>query len=154
MVWKRFDEIWGNLTFSHQPEERPDNVSSETYWWQCMKGFVDRFNKHRGAQQIVPSNSLCVDESTARWYGKGGYWINHRLPQYVVIDQNPEADYEIQNTACGHSGNMLRLKLVKTAPELLESAHAEVDVDAAPIARATQPKHQTCWKAYMCVALQ
>jgi hypothetical protein len=33
MVWKRFDEIWGNLTFSHQLEQRPDDASSKTYYW-------------------------------------------------------------------------------------------------------------------------
>jgi hypothetical protein len=71
MVWKRFDnEIWGNLTFSHQPEQRPNYVSLETYWWQRVKGFVDSFNEHR-AHQIIPSNRLCVDESMARWYDKG-----------------------------------------------------------------------------------
>jgi hypothetical protein len=69
MVRKRFDEIWGNLTFSHQPEQRPNNVCSETYWWQCAKGFVDRLTKHR-AQQIIPLDILCVDKSTARWYGR------------------------------------------------------------------------------------
>jgi hypothetical protein len=99
----------------------------ETYQWQCVKGFVDRFNEHR-AQQINPSDRLCVHEWMARWYGKGGYWINHGLPQYVAIDRKPaEAACEIQNTACGLSEIMLRLKLIETAE--LESAPAEVDAD-------------------------
>ena len=63
----------------------------------------------------------------ARWYGKGGYWINHGLPQCVAIDRKPEAGCEIQNTACSHSGIMLRLKLVETAES--ESAHAQLDAD-------------------------
>jgi hypothetical protein len=37
MIWKCFDEIWGNLTFSHQLEQRPVNASSETYLWQHVK---------------------------------------------------------------------------------------------------------------------
>ena len=39
--------------------------------------------------------------------------INHGLPQYVAIDRKPENGCEIQNAACGRSGVMLRLKLVK-----------------------------------------
>ncbi len=35
------------------------------------------------------------------------------LPQYVAIDRKPENGCEIQNSACGRSGVMLRLKLVK-----------------------------------------
>ena len=34
-----------------------------------------------------------------------------------MIDQNPENGYEIQNSACGRSGVILRLRLVKTAEE-------------------------------------
>ncbi|KAI2491366.1 Transposase IS4 [Fragilaria crotonensis] len=34
-------------------------------------------------------------------------------PQYVAIDRKPENGCEIQNAACGRSGVMLRLKLVK-----------------------------------------
>ena len=58
---------------------------------------------------------ICVDESMSRWYGQGGHWINHGLPQYVAIDRKPENGCEIQNAACGMSGVMLRLKLVKGA---------------------------------------
>jgi hypothetical protein len=35
-----------------------------------------------------------------------------------------------------------------------ESTHAEVDADAAPMARETEPKPQTCWEVYMCFTLQ
>jgi hypothetical protein len=45
----------------------------------------------------------------------------------MAIDRKPEAGCEIQNTACGRSGIMLQLKLVKTAES--ESAHAEVDAN-------------------------
>jgi hypothetical protein len=70
----------------------------------------------------------------ATWYGKGGYWINHGLPQYVAI----EAGCEIQNTECGRSGIMLRLKLVETAES--ESAHAEVDADTGLLHGKKVPK--------------
>jgi hypothetical protein len=43
------------------------------------------------------------------------------------LDRKPEVGCEIQNTACGRSGIMLRLKLVETAES--ERAHAEVDAD-------------------------
>ena len=46
---------------------------------------------------------------------------------YVVIDRKPENGCEIQNIACGHSGVMIRLKVVKTAEE--EDASAVTDDD-------------------------
>ncbi|KAI2511132.1 Transposase IS4 [Fragilaria crotonensis] len=58
---------------------------------------------------------ICVDESMSRWYGQGGHWINHGLPQYAALDRKPENGCEIQNAACGVCGVMLRLKLVKGA---------------------------------------
>jgi hypothetical protein len=64
---------------------------------------------------LVLSDTICVDESMSRWYGQGGHWINHGLPQYIAIDRKPENGCKIQNAACGRSGIMLRLKLVKGA---------------------------------------
>ena len=64
----------------------------------------------------------------SRWYGKGGHWINHGLPMYVAINRKPENGCEIQNAACGHSGVMIRLKIVKTAEE--ENASAVTDDDS------------------------
>ena len=63
----------------------------------------------------------------SRWYGQGSHWINHGLPMYVAIDRKPENACEIQNAACGHSGVMIRLKIVKTAEE--ENASAVTDDD-------------------------
>ena len=63
----------------------------------------------------------------SQWYGQGGHWINHGLPMYVAIDRKPENGCEIQNAACGHSGVMIRLKIVKTAEE--ENASAVTDDD-------------------------
>jgi hypothetical protein len=51
----------------------------------------------------------------SRWYGQGGHWIEHGLPQYVAIDRKPENGCEVQNAACGRSGIMLQLQLVTTA---------------------------------------
>ena len=39
------------------------------------------------------------------------------LPMYVTIDWKPKNGYEIQIAACGQSGVMLCLRLVKTAEE-------------------------------------
>ena len=63
----------------------------------------------------------------SRWYGQSGHWINHGLPMYVVIDRKPENGCEIQNAACGRSGVMIQLKVVKTAEE--ENASAVTDDD-------------------------
>jgi hypothetical protein len=117
----RFDELWGCLAFSEQPQTRPDTMSSEQYRWLLVDGFVDKFNEYR-KNYFVPSHTICVDESISRWYGQGGFWINIGLPMYMAIDRKPENGCEIQNAACGTSGVMLRLKLVKTAEE--EGANA------------------------------
>ena len=78
-----------------------------------MDDFVENFNEHR-ANFCIPSETICVDKSMSRcWYDQGGHWINHGLPQYVAIDRKPENGCKIQNAACGRSGVILRLKLVK-----------------------------------------
>ena len=46
---------------------------------------------------------------------------------YAAIDRKQENGCEIQNAACGHSGVMIRLKIVKTAEE--ENASAVTDDD-------------------------
>jgi hypothetical protein len=53
----------------------------------------------------------------SRWYGQGGYWINHGLPQYIAIDRKPKFGCEVQNSCCSRSGIMMQLKLVKTMEE-------------------------------------
>ena len=126
MPWKRFDDLWMCIRFSEQPPNRPSEMTSEQYRWRLVDDFVKNFNKHR-AQNFFPSDEICVDESMSRWYGQGGHWINHGLPMYVAIDRKPENGCEIQNAACGRSGVMLRLKIVKTAEE--ENASAEADDD-------------------------
>ena len=120
----RFDDMWACFQTGNQPPERPDNLLSEAYRWLLVDGFVDRFNEHR-AKFFSPSDRICVDESISQWYGQGGYWINAGLPMYVAIDRKPENGCEIQNSACGRSGVMLRLKLVKTKEE--EETHFKED---------------------------
>jgi len=117
----RFDLLWKSIRFSDQPEERPVGVTSEQHRWMLVDDFVSNFNSHRESQ-VVPSWVLCVDESISRWYGQGGNWINLGLPMYISIDRKPENGCEIQDVACGESGIMMRLRLVKTpaASELLE----------------------------------
>ena len=47
---------------------------------------------------------------------------------YVVINRKPENGCEIQNAACGHSGVMIQLKVVKTTEE--ENTSAVTDGDS------------------------
>jgi hypothetical protein len=126
-----------NPTLTTKDATRDDaDTSSETFWCQIMNAFVRWFNVHI-EQRFIPSYHLCVDVSTLRWQGKGaGYWINHGLSQYVAIYCNPEAGYEIHNTACGHSRIMLGLKLVKMVE--LESAHAEADANIGLLLHSTK----------------
>ena len=58
-----------------------------------------------------------MDESISRWYGLGGGWINICLPMYIAIYRKPENGCEIQNSACGKSGVMLRLLIVNIAED-------------------------------------
>jgi hypothetical protein len=127
MSRNRFDELMKCLRWCERPDERPPGMSSEKYRWMLIDGFVERFNGYRAAT-FTPSERICVDESMSRWYGQGGDWINHGLPMYVAIDRKPENGCEIQNAACGESGVMLQLKLVKTARE--ESTIIEAEDDA------------------------
>ena len=90
---------------------RPEGMTSEQHRWRLIDDFVDHFNEHR-AQFFSPSTYICSDESLSRWYGQGGDWINMGLPTYVAIDRKPDNGCEIQNSACGVSGIMLRLNLM------------------------------------------
>ena len=84
----RFKEIFSAQRYSKQPPSRHSNLSSEQYRWMIFDDHVDNFNKNR-ARIYHPSDSICVDESTSRWYGIGGHWINAGLLQYIAIDRNP-----------------------------------------------------------------
>jgi hypothetical protein len=114
MPSRRFDDLWKCIRWSNQPPVRQDGMSSEQYRWRLVDDFVNKFNEHR-TKGFQPSELICVDESILRWYGKGGHWIHHGLPMYVAIDCKPENGCEIQTVACGRSGIMIRMKLVKTS---------------------------------------
>ena len=112
----RFDDLWSCIRWSSQAETRPDNMSPAEYRWRLIDDMVLQFNSHR-AENFVPSDRLCCDESISRWYDLGGTWINIGLPVYIAMDRKPESGCEIQNLACGASGVMLRLLLVKSAED-------------------------------------
>jgi Transposase IS4 len=44
MCRNRFEEIWMNLVFSAQLDERPPDMSMVTYQWMMVDDFVDDFN--------------------------------------------------------------------------------------------------------------
>jgi hypothetical protein len=77
----------------------------------------------------------------SRWYGQGGHWINHGLPQYVAIDRKPENGCEIQNAACGRSGVMLRLKLVKGIDLVDEDDNDDAPTDSSLLHGTNVLKH-------------
>ena len=82
-----------------------------------ISDFVDAINEHREAYFKL-SEYLCIDESIIKWYGAGGNWIEHGLPDYVAIDRKPENGCEIQNLCWAKSGIMLKLQIVKGNTEI------------------------------------
>ena len=115
MSRNRFDELFRYIRFGIQPtNEVPDHLNHAQHRWLLVDQFVENFNRHR-QQYFTPSHLICVDESISCWYGQGGTWINKGLPMYVAIDRKPENGCEIQNAACGVSGVMIQLKVVKGA---------------------------------------
>ena len=98
MSRNRFDILWRNICYIQQPKEWPQGMSSESYRWMRVDGFVKRFNDYRQHFYSLSEN-ICVDETISRWYGQGGNWINIGLPMYVTIDRKLENGCEIQNAA-------------------------------------------------------
>jgi hypothetical protein len=97
MPKQRFKDLFSSIRWSHQPEAPNEGELLEEYRWKLVDDFVKNFNEHRANYFNPCSEELIrVDENMSCWYGQGGYyWINHGLPQYVAIDQNPENDCEI-----------------------------------------------------------
>jgi len=130
MSRKRFDDLWSSIRFSYQPDERPADKSHQQYRWMLVDDFINAFNDHR-ASMFEPSDLICVDESISRWYGLGGNWINIGLPHYISMDRKPEDGCEIQDAACGRSGVMLQLRVVKDPadePELAPTPNESPDL--------------------------
>ena len=100
------------MTWNNQPESRPAHIKYSQFRWRLVDDFVKRFNDYR-AENFILSEIICVDELISRWYGQGCGWINAGLPHYVAIDRKPENGCEIQDSCCGISGIMVRLKVVK-----------------------------------------
>jgi hypothetical protein len=100
-------------------------MSSEKYRWKLVDDFVKNFDDHREAT-FIHSRNICADESILRWYGLGGEWISIGLPMYIAINRKPENGCEIQYLACGKSGLMLHIRVVKTSvEEKANSIHVE-----------------------------
>ncbi len=115
MTRHRFDDVWRCMAFSEQNSDLGATTSVQ-HLWELVNDFVKSINVHRETF-FNPSELICVDESISRWYGLGGHWIDVGLPEYVAIDRKPEKGCEIQNSACGRSGIMMRLQLVTTSDE-------------------------------------
>jgi len=107
----RFDELMQSLRWSHQPVNRPEEMSHSTWRWMLISDFVENFNRYRGTN-FIPSDLICVDESMSKWNGLGGSWINIGLPTFVSMDRKPVDGCEIQDACCARSRIMLSLKLV------------------------------------------
>ena len=99
-------------SFSCQPDERPDEVNDVEYRWMLVDEFIKSINLHR-QQNFAPSGKICVDELIIQWYGLGSGWICKGLPHFVAMDRKPNDGCEVQNSCCGESGIMMRLKIVK-----------------------------------------
>ena len=89
-------------------------MSHESHCWKIVEDFVTHFNEYC-THLFSPSDLICANESISQWYGQGVHWINLGLPMYVVMDRKPENGAEIQNSACGWLGIMMRLNIVKSA---------------------------------------
>ncbi len=81
----QFDDLFRAMRWSKQPSKRTENKSTEQHRWHLVDDLVANFNNQR-ANFFSLSDMICVDESLSCWYGQGGHWINHGLPQYVAID--------------------------------------------------------------------
>lgn len=138
MSRNRFDNILRCCRFSHVPSDR-GALSSSEYRWKHVDGFVNSINSHR-AQKFTPSECICVDESMSKWDGLGGHWINTGLPHYVSLDRKPESGCEIQNAACGRSGIMIGLEIVKSKADTAEKLYEDLmNHGPAVIRRLTAP---------------
>ena len=93
---------------------RGKGTSHEAHWWKLFEDFVNNFNEYH-THLFSPSDIICADESISRWYGQGVHWINLGLTMYVAIDRNLENGSDIQNSACGRSGIIMRLRIMKSA---------------------------------------
>ena len=69
-----------------------------------------------------------MNKNFSRWYGLGGGWIKLGLPHFVQMYQKIDAVCKIQDSSCGKSMVMPKLKLVKgnTTDEAAAAANGTV----------------------------
>lgn len=77
---------------------------------------MDATNHHRMAN-LIPSDTTSVDESSSHWYGLGEDWSVLGLPHYVALERKLENGCEMKSAACGTSGDIIRLQLVKPSED-------------------------------------
>ena len=65
MEIRRFVDIWSELWWGYQPNERPDEMSHVEYRWLLIDDMVKTFNKHI-EYSFIPSELIFVDESISR----------------------------------------------------------------------------------------
>ena len=87
-------------------------MSNEDHRWKLFEDFVTHFNEYL-THLFSTSDIICADDFISRWYGQSVHWVNFGFPMYVTIDRNPENGAEIQNSACGRSEIIMRLRIVK-----------------------------------------
>lgn len=113
MPYHRFEALRFSIRYSGG---RSSGDSATCNRWALVDDFVTAINHHRETF-VTPCEVLCVDESMSRWYGLGGDYLDVGLPTYRAIDRKPENGCEIKSSACGRSGIMLRLEVVKSSDD-------------------------------------
>jgi hypothetical protein len=122
-----WEVIWYAIRWSHQPSEKPPEMSSEKYWWMLVGDNVTNSINHCSST-FYPGIEVEAGKSMISWYGHGGNHINIGLP-HAAFDCKPNNNGKIQNLADIFSGIMIFLKVVKSADE--EKAF-EKDLDLVP----------------------
>ena len=89
---------------------------------------MTNFNKYL-TQLFSPSDLICADDPTSRWYRQGGNWINLCLTMYVEMVRKPDNGEEIQNSVCCWSGIIMLLRIVKST---MNEADHEYNEDNLP----------------------
>ena len=111
---QRFDMLWRHIRWSHQLDVQGEGTIHKAHRWKMVEHFVTHFNEYH-TQLLYPPDLICADESILRWHGQGGHLIHLGLPMYVEMDRKSENGADIHNYACGRSGIMMRLSILKSA---------------------------------------
>ena len=78
--------------------------------WALADDFMQAINDHR-EMCMSPSDLICVDEGMSRWYGHVVDWVYDGFPTNRAIDKKPENGCDINTSACGPRGILLRLEI-------------------------------------------